>query len=66
MRMHLCWGNYEGPHDHDIELAAVLPLVLAARPSSILFEAANPRHAHEWQVWADDRRSPTTRCSCPA
>jgi 5-methyltetrahydropteroyltriglutamate--homocysteine methyltransferase len=52
MRMHLCWGNYEGPHDHDIELASVLPLVLAARPSSILFEAANPRHAHEWQVWA--------------
>jgi 5-methyltetrahydropteroyltriglutamate--homocysteine methyltransferase len=53
MRMHLCWGNYEGPHDHDIELAAVLPLVLAARPSAILFEAANPRHAHEWQVWAE-------------
>jgi 5-methyltetrahydropteroyltriglutamate--homocysteine methyltransferase len=52
MRMHLCWGNYEGPHDHDIELAAVLPLVLTARPASILFEAANPRHAHEWQVWA--------------
>ena len=52
MRMHLCWGNYEGPHDHDIEVAAVLPLVLAARPSSILFEAANPRHAHEWQVWS--------------
>jgi 5-methyltetrahydropteroyltriglutamate--homocysteine methyltransferase len=52
MRMHLCWGNYEGPHDHDIELTAVLPLVLAARPSAILFEAANPRHAHEWQVWA--------------
>ena len=51
MRMHLCWGNYEGPHDHDIELAAVLPLVLAARPSLILLEAANPRHAHEWQVW---------------
>jgi len=53
MRMHLCWGNYEGPHDHDIELAAVLPIVLSARPSSILFEAANPRHAHEWQVWAE-------------
>jgi 5-methyltetrahydropteroyltriglutamate--homocysteine methyltransferase len=52
MRMHLCWGNYEGPHDHDIELPAVLPIVLAARPASILFEAANPRHAHEWQVWA--------------
>ena len=53
MRMHLCWGNYEGPHDHDIELPAVLPIVLAARPASILFEAANPRHAHEWRVWAD-------------
>ncbi len=52
MRMHLCWGNYEGPHDHDIELDACLPIVLAARPSAILFEAANPRHAHEWQVWA--------------
>lgn len=53
MRMHLCWGNYEGPHDHDIELGAVLPIVLAARPSAVLFEAANPRHAHEWQVWAE-------------
>ncbi|HEX6659206.1 MAG TPA: hypothetical protein VF065_14050, partial [Ilumatobacter sp.] len=55
MRMHLCWGNYEGPHDHDIELAAVLPLVLTARPAAVLFEAANPRHAHEWQVWAGTR-----------
>jgi 5-methyltetrahydropteroyltriglutamate--homocysteine methyltransferase len=53
MRMHLCWGNYEGPHDHDIELVKVLPIVLAARPSAILFEAANPRHAHEWRVWAE-------------
>jgi 5-methyltetrahydropteroyltriglutamate--homocysteine methyltransferase len=53
MRMHLCWGNYEGPHDHDIELARVLPIVLAARPSAVLFEAANPRHAHEWRVWAE-------------
>jgi 5-methyltetrahydropteroyltriglutamate--homocysteine methyltransferase len=55
MRMHLCWGNYEGPHDHDIELSAVLPIVLAARPSAVLFEAANPRHAHEWQTWAAAR-----------
>jgi 5-methyltetrahydropteroyltriglutamate--homocysteine methyltransferase len=52
MRLHLCWGNYEGPHDHDIDLAKVLPIVLEARPATILFEAANPRHAHEWQVWA--------------
>ncbi len=53
MRMHLCWVNYEGPHDHDIDLAKVLPTVLSARPATILFEAANPRHAHEWQVWAE-------------
>jgi 5-methyltetrahydropteroyltriglutamate--homocysteine methyltransferase len=53
MRMHICWGNYEGPHDHDIDLAEVLPLVLRARPSAVLFEAANPRHAHEWRVWAE-------------
>ncbi len=53
MRMHLCWGNYEGPHDHDIELSKVLPIVLKARPQTVLFEAANPRHAHEWQVWED-------------
>jgi 5-methyltetrahydropteroyltriglutamate--homocysteine methyltransferase len=53
MRMHVCWGNYEGPHDHDIDLAKVLPIVLKARPAQILFEAANPRHAHEWTVWRD-------------
>jgi 5-methyltetrahydropteroyltriglutamate--homocysteine methyltransferase len=52
MRMHVCWGNYEGPHDHDIALDLVLPVVLAARPATILFEAANPRHEHEWTVWA--------------
>lgn len=52
MRMHVCWGNYEGPHTHDIELHKILSTVLRARPSSVLFEAANPRHAHEWAVWA--------------
>jgi 5-methyltetrahydropteroyltriglutamate--homocysteine methyltransferase len=52
VRMHLCWGNYEGPHTHDIPLQKVLPLVMQAKPSAIQFEAANPRHAHEWQVWA--------------
>jgi 5-methyltetrahydropteroyltriglutamate--homocysteine methyltransferase len=51
MRMHLCWGNYEGPHDHDIPLERVLPIVLLARPRTLLFEAANVRHAHEWEVW---------------
>ena len=51
MRMHICWGNYEGPHDCDIPLEKVLPIVLRAKPAGILFEAANPRHEHEWTVW---------------
>jgi 5-methyltetrahydropteroyltriglutamate--homocysteine methyltransferase len=53
LRMHVCWGNYEGPHDHDIALEKILPIVLRARPAQILFEASNPRHAHEWAVWRD-------------
>jgi 5-methyltetrahydropteroyltriglutamate--homocysteine methyltransferase len=55
VRMHVCWGNYEGPHDHDIALERILPIVLRAKPAAILFEAANPRHAHEWAVWRDAR-----------
>jgi len=55
MRMHICWGNYEGPHDHDIPLATILDIVLRARPAAIVFEAANPRHRHEWSVWRDAR-----------
>lgn len=51
LRMHVCWGNYEGPHDHDIPLEKILRIVLKAKPSAILFEASNPRHAHEWAVW---------------
>jgi 5-methyltetrahydropteroyltriglutamate--homocysteine methyltransferase len=51
LRLHLCWGNYEGPHHHDVPLADILDLVLAARPQGISFEAANPRHAHEWRVF---------------
>jgi 5-methyltetrahydropteroyltriglutamate--homocysteine methyltransferase len=53
MRMHICWGNYEGPHDHDIPLERVVDIILGARPATILFEAANPRHEHEWKVWAE-------------
>jgi len=53
MRMHVCWGNYEGPHDHDIALEKVIDIVLRARPGIVLFEAANPRHEHEWKVWTD-------------
>ncbi len=52
VRFHICWGNYEGPHDHDIDLGKILPVVLKAKPIGILFEAANTRHAHEWTVWA--------------
>jgi 5-methyltetrahydropteroyltriglutamate--homocysteine methyltransferase len=55
MRMHICWGNYEGPHDHDIPLEKILGLVVKAKPAGILFEAANPRHRHEWTVWRDAR-----------
>jgi 5-methyltetrahydropteroyltriglutamate--homocysteine methyltransferase len=49
MRMHLCWGNYEGPHTHDIPLAKMFDVCMRARPSGLSFEAANPRHAHEWE-----------------
>jgi len=49
MRLHICWGNYEGPHTHDIPLAKVFDVAVKARPQAILFEAANPRHAHEWE-----------------
>ncbi|HVN44437.1 MAG TPA: cobalamin-independent methionine synthase II family protein [Steroidobacteraceae bacterium] len=52
LRMHVCWGNYEGPHDCDIPLERILAILLRARPATILFEAANARHEHEWTVWA--------------
>ncbi|WP_428027886.1 cobalamin-independent methionine synthase II family protein [Altererythrobacter sp.] len=55
LRMHVCWGNYEGPHDHDIPLERVVDVIIGARPSTILFEGANPRHEHEWTVWRDTR-----------
>ena len=51
MRMHLCWGNYEGPHHCDVPLADVIDIVFQARPSGISLEAANPRHAHEWKLF---------------
>jgi 5-methyltetrahydropteroyltriglutamate--homocysteine methyltransferase len=54
-RLHLCWGNYEGPHHFDIPLQKILPIVLKGKPQAISFEAANPRHAHEWTVWRDTK-----------
>ena len=51
VRMHVCWGNYEGPHVCDIALKKILPGLLQAKPRALLFEGANPRHAHEWVDW---------------
>lgn len=50
VRMHVCWGNYEGPHHKDVPLATILPTVLKAKPQGLLFETANPRHGHEWET----------------
>jgi 5-methyltetrahydropteroyltriglutamate--homocysteine methyltransferase len=49
MRMHVCWGNYEGPHTHDIPYAALHPVIMKARPAGLMIEGANPAHAHEWE-----------------
>jgi len=53
MRMHICWGNYEGPHICDAPMSQVLPIALRAKPAALLFEASNPRHAHEWTTFAE-------------
>ena len=53
LRMHVCWGNYEGPHHQDVPFRDIVDLVLAARPQAVAFEAANPRHAHEWRIFED-------------
>jgi len=51
VRMHVCWGNYEGPHHYDVPLADIVDIVFSARPAAVSFEAANPRHAHEWALF---------------
>ena len=53
VRLHICWGNYEGPHHFDVPMEKIIDTVLAAKPQTLLFEAANPRHEHEWIVWTD-------------
>jgi 5-methyltetrahydropteroyltriglutamate--homocysteine methyltransferase len=55
LRLHLCWGNYEGPHHHDVALADIIDIVFLARPGAISLEAANPRHAHEWALFEQVR-----------
>lgn len=52
-RVHMCWGNYEGPHHHDVPMEKMLPVMLKLKPQGLLFEASNPRHAHEWTVFRD-------------
>jgi 5-methyltetrahydropteroyltriglutamate--homocysteine methyltransferase len=51
VRLHVCWGNYEGPHVHDLPLTAILPLLFRARVRALVIEGANPRHEHEWEIW---------------
>ncbi len=53
VRMHVCWGNYEGPHHYDAPMSMVLPIALKAKIGALLFEASNPRHAHEWATFRD-------------
>ena len=53
VRMHVCWGNYEGPHHCDVEMATILPVLLRAKPSGLLFETSNPRHQHDWEALAN-------------
>ncbi len=53
VRLHVCWGNYEGPHHHDAPMDMVLPIALRANIGALLFESSNPRHAHEWEVFAN-------------
>jgi len=64
VRMHLCWGNYPGPHHCDVALAEIIDLVWKAKPQTILFEAANPRHAHEWLLF-DSVKVPDDKILCP-
>ncbi|MBO0731586.1 MAG: hypothetical protein J2P57_20170, partial [Acidimicrobiaceae bacterium] len=64
LRMHVCWGNYPGPHHRDVPLADIIDLVWTAKPQTVLFEGANPRHAHEWATLAD-LGVPDDKVICP-
>jgi len=54
-RMHVCWGNYEGPHHRDVEMSVILPTLLEAKPAGLLFETANPRHQHDLEAFTEHR-----------
>lgn len=66
LRMHVCWGNYEGPHTHDIPFEKIFDTVMKAKPQAVLFESANARHAHEWKVWDEHKaRIPDNKVLVP-
>jgi 5-methyltetrahydropteroyltriglutamate--homocysteine methyltransferase len=58
VRLHVCWGNYEGPHTRDIPLAKTLPVIFKVKPTALLIEGANPRHEHEWELWKTNALPP--------
>jgi 5-methyltetrahydropteroyltriglutamate--homocysteine methyltransferase len=64
LRMHLCWGNYPGPHHCDVAMSEIIDLVWTAKPRTVLFEAANPRHAHEWTLF-ESIKVPDDKTICP-
>ena len=64
LRMHLCWGNYPGPHHRDVAMADIIDVVWSAKPRTVLFEAANPRHAHEWTLF-ENIKVPDDKILCP-
>jgi 5-methyltetrahydropteroyltriglutamate--homocysteine methyltransferase len=64
LRMHLCWGNYPGPHHCDVAMSEIIDLVWTAKPRTVLFEAANPRHAHEWTLF-ERITVPDDKIICP-
>ena len=64
LRMHLCWGNYPGPHHCDVAMSEIIDLVWDAKPRTVLFEAANPRHAHEWTLF-ESTAVPDDKIICP-
>jgi len=55
VRMHVCWGNYEGPHHHDVPMDLLWPVISRVKAQGLLFEGANPRHAHEWTVFREQK-----------
>ena len=64
LRMHLCWGNYPGPHHHDVPVSDIIDLVWTAKPQTVLVEGANSRHAHEWAV-LKELGVPSDKKLCP-